>query len=115
MSQPNDYPVFIQWYRTLNWILDRIDKMPKHLRFTLSNRIANLSLDVQTGIVEAIYSRERKPILRRINLQLEHLRILFRLCFERKLLSEKQYAFISQEINQTGKMIGGWEKHNPSI
>lgn len=102
--------MFAKWYQTLNWILDRVDKMPKHLRFSISNRIADLALEVQAGIVEAIYTRERKPILRRINLQLEQLRVLFRLCFERRLLGEKQYAFISQEINETGKMIGGWMK-----
>lgn len=102
--------MFVQWYRTLNWILDRVDKMPKHLRFSLSNRIAELALGVQAGIIEAIYTRERQPILRRVNLDLEQLRVLFRLCFERKLISEKQYGFIAGEINETGKMIGGWMK-----
>ena len=49
MSQPNDYPIFVHWYKTLNWILDRVDRLPKHLRFTLSGRIANLALDIQSG------------------------------------------------------------------
>ena len=100
----------MQWYRTLNWILDRVDKLPKHLRFSISNRIANLALEVQADIIEAIYTKERQPILRRINLGLEQLRVLFRLCFERRLIGEKQYGFIAQEIKETGKMIGGWMK-----
>ena len=108
--KPDEYPVFAQWYTTLDWILNRCESFPKDVRFTISSRIANLSLDVMEGIIEAIYTKNRRLVLQRINLQLEKLRILFRISMQRRYLSMQQYEYVSREINETGKMIGGWMK-----
>lgn len=102
------YPLFEHWYKTADWILDKCDKMPKHLRFTLSGRIANTALEVLDLITEAVYTRDRKPLLRRINLLLEKLRILFRLCFDRQYLGPAQYEYIQTELQTAGRMCGGW-------
>ncbi len=108
MSQPSTYPLFEHWYKTTDWILDKCDKMPKHVRFTMAGRIANLALDTLDLINEAIYTKERKPLLGRVNMHLERLRIFFRLCHDRHYISPTQYQFVQQEINTAGKMCGGW-------
>ncbi len=108
------YPVFDKWITILDWILDRVEKFPKSVRFTLSTRIVNISLDILESIVEAIYTKKRSYILRRINLYIEKLRVLFRICFKRRYISTNQYEFISSEIMEFGKMIGGWIKHELS-
>ena len=110
MSKINEYPLFSKWYKILDWILDRCEGFPKDVRFTLANRISNLALDIMEKIIEAVYTKKRQPILYSINLKLEKLRILFRIVKDRKLLSFKQYEFISLELNEAGKMVGGWLK-----
>jgi len=110
MRKTDNYPLFIHWYKTLDWILDKCEKMPKHVRFSLSGRIANYALDIQEGIVEAIYTKERKAILNGLNLSLEKLRILFRIAHDRKYISHKQHEFISLHLLEAGKMLGGWYK-----
>ncbi|MBK8490232.1 MAG: four helix bundle protein [Saprospirales bacterium] len=65
MASPTGYPLFEQWYKTNDWILDKCDKLPRSTRFTLSGRIANLSLEVLELITEAIYTHERSPLLKR--------------------------------------------------
>ena len=105
-----EYPIFIKWYKTLDLILDKCEKYPKSVRFTFSSRIANISLDTLEQIIEVIYSKNRIPLLQKVNLNLEKLRVLFRISFERHYLSEKQYEYIATEINETGKMAGGWIK-----
>lgn len=112
MAKPSDYPLFEHWYRTLNWILDRCDRMPKHTRFTVSGRIAHLSIEVAEWITEAIYSRDRYAILLAINKNLEKLRLYMRLSKDRQYLSLGQYEYISREINQAGVMCGGWLKNS---
>lgn len=108
MSKRGDYPLFVQWAKTLDWILDHCEKMPKYARFTLSTRIATISLNVMEKIVEAIYRKDRKETLRYINMQLELLRVLFRICHSRRYISGRQYAYISEAIHEAGKMCGGW-------
>ena len=106
----DDYPVYVKWLDATDWILNHVEKFPKSVRFTISGRIANLCLDVMERIIEAIYTRNRTDILNRINLDLEKLRVLFRICHKRQYLSVKQYEYISEIFMETGKMIGGWEK-----
>jgi hypothetical protein len=110
MAHVSEYPLYEHWYRTLNWILDRCDRMPKHTRFTVSGRIAQLSIEIAERIAEAIYTRERRQLLLAVNMNLEKLRLYFRLCKDRQYLSLGQYEYISRELNQAGKMCGGWLK-----
>lgn len=106
-----DYPVFQKWNEILDWILDTSEKFPKNSRFTFSTRIINLSLSILELLIEAIYdSDNRKTLLKKINIELEKLRVFFRLSHSRKYISTKQYNFISKQINGFGKMIGGWIK-----
>jgi len=105
-----DYPVFVLWMDALDWILNAVDRFPKSVRGTLSNRIVNMSLDVVEGLVEAIYTKERAHILGKVNLYIEKLRVLFRISHKRGYLSAGQYEHISGLLNETGKMIGGWRK-----
>ncbi len=110
MAQPKDYPIFNQWYRTTNWLLERCERMPKHTRFTVSGRMANLALDTVELLLEAIYSRERKELIKKINMKLEKLRFFNRLCKDRRYLSITQYEYLARAINETGKMCGAWAK-----
>lgn len=106
----DDYPIFVHWYRTTDWILATVAGFPKNARFSLASRIADHTLDVVEMIVEAIYTRERDPILQRINLTLEKLRVLFRIAHDRRHLSTRQYEHIAKAIDEAGRMIGGWRK-----
>ena len=61
-------------------------------------------------IIAAIYTRERRELLGRINLNLEKLRFFNRLCKDRRYFSVTQYAYLAREINKAGAMCGGWAK-----
>lgn len=63
-----NYPIFVKWLDSTDWILETVEKYPKSVRFTISNRIANLTLDIMESIIEAIYTKDRTYILARINL-----------------------------------------------
>jgi len=105
-----DPPLFILWYDFTSWLLDKTEKFPKKIRFTYINRIDNLALDIIEDIIEARYSKKKKDILRRLDLRLEKLRILLRMCHDKTFLDNKGYEYASRKINEAGKMVGGWRK-----
>ena len=105
-----DYSVFDKWTKILDWVLSTVEKFPKSARFSLASRIANISLDVMEEVIEAIYTKNRVHVLISINLYLEKLRVLFRISFNRRYISSRQFEFISYELIEFGKMIGGWKK-----
>lgn len=112
-SEP-EFPIFAKWFDFVNWFLPCADKLPKKVRFSLTNRMTNLAIDVMEDLTEARYRRDKGAILRSINLKLERLRLLMRLCFEQKLIAYKTYEHAIKRINETGKMLGGWIKQQGS-
>jgi len=104
-----EIPLFGHWYEFVKWLLDKTEKYPRKARFTFSNRIDNLALDIMEWIVDARYSR-KKDILYRIDLGMERLRVLLRMCHDKQYLDHKGYEFASKRINEAGKMVGGWRR-----
>jgi hypothetical protein len=110
MSRSEQYPIYEQWYGCMSWLLDRCESMPRHHRHTLTSRIVNLCSDILEGIIEIIYSKDKRPKIIQVNLHLEKLRFYLRICHDKKYLSHAQYFYGANEVNKTGTMLGGWLK-----
>jgi hypothetical protein len=108
---PPDVPVlFVHWETFLGWLLDHTERFPKRLRFTLTNRIENLALDVFEAIAEARFRRDRLPSLERVSLGLDTLRLLLRIARDRRCLDPRSFEHACKQIDQAGRMVGGWLK-----
>lgn len=109
-NNPNndDLPIFSRWLSFLEWLLPTTEKFPKRVRFTFADRINNLALDIVEDLVDARYTRDKAPILQRINLRLEKLRILLRLCHGQGILPHGGFEHAARAINEVGRMLGGW-------
>ncbi|MDP6775697.1 MAG: diversity-generating retroelement protein Avd [Candidatus Latescibacteria bacterium] len=117
MSSPtrnDDLPVFVRWSDFLKWLLPATEKFPKRVRFTFSNRIDNLALDVVEDLVEARYTKRKTERLKAINLKLERLRVLLRLCHDLHYLPHQSYEHASRSLAEVGRMVGGWIREQES-
>lgn len=106
----DDYPLYIKWRYIVEYLLDICGKFPKNVRFNLSDRLTNTSLDVLELVIEAIYAKYKKDILLKANVYMEKIRALLQISINKKHISLGQYEHISGEINEAGKMLGGWIK-----
>ena len=106
----DELPIFIKWLDFVKWLLVATNNFPKKTRFTLADRQISIALQIVEDLVEARYSRNKSSILRRVNMNLEKLRVLIRICFETRVLPRKGYEQASYSINEVGKMLGGWMK-----
>ena len=108
MADAQGPPVVSRMREVLTWILERVGAFPRSQRFLLGQRIGDLAMDVLERLLEAAYSREKEASLRRANLELEKLRHLLRSACELKCLSLRQYEYASRNVDEVGRMIGGW-------
>jgi hypothetical protein len=116
VSESNaDLPIFVKWIDFLKWLLLTTEKFPKKARFTFADRINNLALNIVEDLIEARYSRQKVAALRRVNLGIEKLRVLLRICYEAKLLPHKAYEYAMVSLNEVGKMLGGWIKQQEGL
>ena len=109
LVKEGELPIFTKWLDFVKWLFPMTDKLPKKVRFSITNRMNNLALDIVEDLIDARYSRERYQILRSTNLKLEKIRVLIRLCLEQQFIAHSTYRFAVKNINDTGKMLGGWK------
>lgn len=109
-----DLPVFVKWMDYLKWLLIITEKFPKKNRFTFSDRINTMALDMVDDLVEARYSKNKIPALQRINLRIEKIRILMRICYEVRILPNDAFKHSAYSLNEVGKMVGAWNKQQTS-
>jgi hypothetical protein len=103
-------PVVEKHYRLILWILPKIGNFPKDQRFLLADRIEVIILDILEMLIEAVYSKERKGILVRVNLKLDSLRYMMRIAKDMKYVNVRAYDFFCQSLLEIGRMVGGWYK-----
>jgi len=101
-------PVVEKHYKLILWMLPKIANFPKDQRFLLADRIERILLDILEMLIEAVYSKDRRGILIKINLKLDVLRFMMRIAKDMKYISIKAYVFFCQSVLEIGKMVGGW-------
>lgn len=106
-------PITQKNYDLILHLLPILERMPRKQKFLIADRIQNKLLDNQEKLIKAYFSQDKvrkKHLLQDLNSALEQLRFLIRLCLDTKLLSLRQYGYISERIDEIGKMNGGWLK-----
>ena len=90
------------------WLLAHTQKYPKSLRFSLAVRVEARMLEVLESVVVANKLRDKLPLLGKADAALESLRILVRLSYEMKVLASNSYEYAAREMDEIGKLLGGW-------
>jgi len=87
-----------------------IQLFPKKDKYALGQKIDNLILDTVESIFLAInFQKEERCIaLQKASSKIDLLKILIRLAKEVKAIDDKKYVQLQKELQEIGKMIGGW-------
>lgn len=101
-------------YDLLKWLMPVVSRFPKDKRYTLGQRLENKLLDILELLLCANYSKDKLNLLKKANLELECCRYLIRLSCDLRFINLKRYEFISQQVNEIGRMVGGWIKNLPA-
>ena len=97
-------------YDVLLWLIGHVGKFPRSHRFVLGDRIESRMLAVLEALTLAAFTRDKTSHLRQANANVQVLRLLVRAGKDLGFTSVKQYEFISRELVDLGRQIGGWTK-----
>lgn len=102
------------------WLDARVVAMPAHARPGVGARVLGASLDILELLVQAAYesraSQERPRMLRDANRKIAFVRVMLRGVRERKYITPSQHAYVVEQLDTLGRMVGGWlskERENP--
>ena len=110
---PQRPPLYTLVCEVVGWTLDRTADIPKNARFTFGQRLDNLALDALQSVVKAVFTGEaprKQEYLSDLLLELDQAQALWRLAHDRRWLSQQQLLFISQKLDEAGRMANGWRQ-----
>ncbi|MDA1016578.1 MAG: diversity-generating retroelement protein Avd [Planctomycetota bacterium] len=97
-------------YDLVVWASRHIAKFPRNHKFTLGDRMSNGLQELLQLLLQAKYTRQRRPLLERANTQLEILRFQFRMAKDLECWNIDRLGTGSRSINEVGRLVGGWLK-----
>ena len=115
MRKREELVIITKTYDLILWSCNHTSRFPRQHRFVLGERLERTLYDLLETLIQAKYSRERMPLLNEANLKLEILRFQIRLAKDLQCLQVKSYGFAAQQIDEIGKLVGGWLKIKKSV
>ena len=104
-------PLYRDSYRLLNQVIVLTQSFPRFFRFGLGVRMVDLCMDMISMIFRANSSYDKLPALLELTDRHRMLQMLFRVCVEQKLITERQYAGYAMLLDQMGRQITGWRQY----
>lgn len=110
-----DFIIHTKMLEIVLWLFEKVNTFPKKQRFVLGQQIENSALTCLRYIVEAnnvgVKHGGVLKSLDKLNVELEVLRSLLRVGYELNFYKANSLGFIIKQIDEVGKMRGGWAKH----
>lgn len=112
-----DIPIFKRIYEFYKLLYSFRNNIKRQDRFTLWQKTENLTLEVIENILLAgsLTKSAKLPILEKASLNLNTLRVFIRLSKEVMLLDNQKYLILQENIDEIGRMLGGWIKSTRAL
>lgn len=93
------------WFNILN-------DFPRVRRYSLGAKIEHYFLALLESIFISLYLTPEKKIeqLTIAIAKLDGIKLFLQLAWENKCISQDKYINLSEQLNETGRMLGGWKK-----
>jgi hypothetical protein len=85
-------------------------QIPEKLSLQRAAKLENHILDFIELTTVANMRKQKLPLLEQADEKLARLRLLFRLSYEMRFINLKSYEHGSKQMNELGRLLGGWIK-----
>ena len=88
-------------------------RFPKPVRHTLGGKIDSLFIEIVELVLTAsrLSKNQKLPLVDRASIKLDALKFFLEIAWEIKLLDNRKYIFLSEKLDEIGRMLGGWLKN----
>lgn len=107
-----ELPLYRDTYRLLNNLLVLTKEFPRFFRYSMGSRMVDLTLDILSLIYKANSSYEKVGVLAEFLDRYRMLQMLFRVCVEQKVITERKYASFGILLEKIGKQATSWKLYS---
>ena len=112
MALSEDLPLYRDTLRLLNLLIPLSQGFPRFFRYNMGNRMIELNLDMLSLIYKANSSYEKVAVITEFLDKYRMLQMLFRVCVEQQVITERQYAGLALVMDKIGKQGTGWKQYS---
>ena len=107
-----DLPIFKKSYDLYKNFSEFRSLVAKQYKHTICERVEHCMLDVMENILRATHLQriQKLPILEETSVRLNLLRVFIRLMKDTKAIDTRKYAILQADVDEIGRMLGGWIK-----
>ncbi|MBN1655176.1 MAG: diversity-generating retroelement protein Avd [Deltaproteobacteria bacterium] len=102
--------VISDFYDFTLWLVQRVEKFPRHHRYSLGTEIEKRLQTILALLLRAKYRVDKASFLDEANIELEILRFQLRMAKDLNIISVKSQGFAVKSLFNVGSQIGGWLK-----
>jgi len=107
----SDLIVFQKTYDFLLWVKPTVQRFAKVHKYSLGAELERETVQLLRQIIRAnMHKTEKRDRIAECFVNYETIKIFVRLGKDYKLLSNKQYEFAAVQLNEIGRLLGGWYK-----
>ena len=108
----NDIPIIQKVYDFYREFYLNLPGMPKYDRHTIGLKMQNICLELLENLLSASRTNKQNKaeFLSKAAIKLDLLKTLLQLSEDIKALPTKRYLFLSEKLQEVGRMLGGWIK-----
>ena len=107
-----DIPIVKKSYELYKEFYKLLLTVPKQDRYTLWQKCEGTLITILEGILMASQQSkiEKLPTLEKVSVKLNFLKVCIRLMKDVKAITPKTYIVVEADLDEIGKMLGGWIK-----
>jgi hypothetical protein len=109
MARYQHLPIFKEAYDLNIEIHKRVDSFPRVHRYSMGERLKNLTMDFLDLMVQANSRIDKFKTLEKSEFILERLKIYIRTCFDLKILGCRGFEFLIKKIEEICRQLNKWK------
>ena len=112
MAQWSHLPRFIKTYEFIKTVYRIVGQFRKEHKYNLGAELQKIIWQTMDEIIKtnSLKDGEKTEGVEKISQLFDMFKIRFRLAYELGLISDKKFGAAQKEMEEIGKMIGGWKK-----
>lgn len=110
MARYQHLPVFQDTYDLAIEIHKRVENFPRVHRYSIGEKIKNISFDLLDLIIRANSAKNKKDDLHEAERILEKLKVYIRLTYDLKIVGQKGFEFLVKKMDEIGRQVNKWKE-----